>query len=185
MPEAGFDGILAPPVTQSALYQQVSHLIPTPYSNLAGFEDTQTVQVAAVVAPPVDQPGKLILLVEDYVNNQRVALAYLKKLGYAAHVVEDGQSAVDAITRQGHPYQLVLMDWHLPGMDGLQATELIREHEAKTQRHIPIIGMTANAVKGDRERCLAAGMDDYISKPMRREELGRLLKQWYVESNGA
>ncbi|MFN8442644.1 MAG: substrate-binding domain-containing protein [Caldilineaceae bacterium] len=177
--DAGFKGILHPPITQSALHQHIMHFLPRPYAGLLGCDETQTAQVAIV--DPLNR-GKLILLVEDYINNQRVTLAYLRKLGYAAHVVEDGQAAVDAILSQGHLYQLVLMDWNLPILDGLQATEAIREHEKQNHQHIPIVGMTANALKGDRERCLAAGMDDYISKPVQREELGRVLNRWLVES---
>ncbi|MBX3014100.1 MAG: substrate-binding domain-containing protein [Caldilineaceae bacterium] len=120
----------------------------------------------------------LVLVAEDYTNNQRVAVAHLQKLGYTAHVVENGQAAVEAITQEAGRYGLVLMDWQMPIMDGLAATQAIRQAEVKTQRHIPIIGMTANAIKGDRERCLAAGMDDYLSKPIRRDELQRILAQW-------
>jgi CheY-like chemotaxis protein len=129
-------------------------------------------------AATAEENARLVLVVEDYPNNQRVALAHLKKLGFAAHVVENGQEAVDAVTRSRNLYQLVLMDWQMPVMDGLEATRQIRQTEAVNGAHIPIIGMTANAIKGDLERCLAAGMDDYISKPVKREDLQRVLQQW-------
>ena len=115
---------------------------------------------------------------DDYENNQRVALAHLKKLGYAAHVVENGRAAVETIAHNGERYALVLMDWQMPVMDGLEATRLIRQLELPRGEHIPIIGMTANALKDDRERCLAAGMDGYLSKPVRREDLRSVLNTW-------
>ncbi len=124
-----------------------------------------------------DAPAQ-ILVVEDYRNNQLVVLAHLKKLGYHAEIAENGQVAVDKLTAQSGQYQLVLMDWQMPIMDGLEATRRIRTMESTGSQHIPIIGMTANAIKGDRERCLAAGMDDYLSKPLKREELHRVLSTW-------
>lgn len=176
---AGFTAVLGWPVTQSALYNQLiqplaQELADLQQNNLspAAMEEESSLLTAGA------DGAKLVLVVEDYANNQRVALAHLKKLGYAAHVVENGREAVDAVTRNGTLYQLVLMDWQMPIMDGLEATQCIRHTEAQRGGHIAIIGMTANAIKGDRERCLAAGMDDYISKPVKREELHRVLTQW-------
>jgi signal transduction histidine kinase/ActR/RegA family two-component response regulator len=128
--------------------------------------------------PTVGDAPAQILVVEDYRNNQLVVLAHLKKLGYQAEIAENGQVAVDKLTTNREQYQLVLMDWQMPVMDGLEATRCIRTMESAGDQHIPIIGMTANAIKGDRERCLAAGMDDYLSKPLKREELYRILSTW-------
>jgi CheY-like chemotaxis protein len=130
-------------------------------------------------------PAKLVLLVEDHENNQRVALARLRRLGYAAHVVENGLEAVQAIAQGADLYAAVLMDWQMPVMDGIEATQRIRALERQTRQHIPIIGMTANAMKGDREKCLAAGMDDYMSKPLSLPDLNRVLEQWtaHVKEN--
>lgn len=119
----------------------------------------------------------LLLLVEDHKNNQRVALAGLRRLGYLAHVVENGQEAVNRLQDSSNHYAAVLMDWHMPEMDGIEATKQIRRLRDPV-RHIPIIGMTANAMKGDRERCLEAGMDDYLSKPVGIHELQQILKRW-------
>lgn len=126
-------------------------------------------------APPKHNP---ILIVEDYPNNQRVALAHLRKLGYDADLASNGQEAVTVLLESEHAYELVLMDWHMPELDGLEATRIIRSHEEKTGAHIPIIGVTANAINGDKEKCFEAGMDDYMSKPITREALKQALQKW-------
>ncbi|MFN8495812.1 MAG: ATP-binding protein [Caldilineaceae bacterium] len=176
--EAGFNTIFQKPITEAAFVHHLSPMLEQnqwPSTNV-----TPASRPDASPAQPVHQPtvAGLILLVEDYANNQLVVLAHLKKMGYAAQVVENGQEAVDTMIKNGANYQLILMDWQMPVMDGLEATRLIRQHEAQTGRHIPIIGMTANAIKGDRERCLEAGMDDYLSKPIRRDDLKRVLAEW-------
>jgi signal transduction histidine kinase/DNA-binding response OmpR family regulator len=118
-----------------------------------------------------------ILLVEDNVNNQKLALLVLKRLGYRAGVAANGNQAVDALQRQA--YDVVLMDVQMPGMDGLEATRRIRERQPGAERPW-IIAMTANAMQGDRETCLDAGMNDYVSKPIRIEKVVAALKQaWY------
>jgi PAS domain S-box-containing protein len=110
-----------------------------------------------------------VLLAEDNVVNQRLAVRLLEKAGHAVTVVGNGRDAVAAAERQ--PFDLVLMDVQMPEMGGFEATAAIREREKAGGGHVPIVAMTAHAMKGDRERCLAAGMDDYVSKPVRAEEL--------------
>src|SRR4029078_235538 len=115
-----------------------------------------------VAATELSQPLR-ILLAEDNVINQKVALLILNKLGYEADIAANGLEVLDALQRQ--PYDLILMDVQMPEMDGLDATRQIRRTDSLGQQP-HIVAMTANAMQGDRAQCLAAGMDDYISKPM-------------------
>jgi CheY-like chemotaxis protein len=110
-----------------------------------------------------------VLLAEDTPVNQTLALRILEKQGHSVHVVENGQAALQALAQQ--PFDLVLMDVQMPVMDGLEATAAIRMREQTSGAHLPILAMTAHAMPGDRERCLAAGMDDYVAKPMQPAEL--------------
>jgi CheY-like chemotaxis protein len=116
-----------------------------------------------------------ILLVEDNVVNQRVASRMLQRLGLQADVASNGVEAVSAVEAQ--EYALVLMDCQMPEMDGYQAAGAIRRLST-IARNVPIVAMTANAMQGDRERCLAAGMDDYMTKPLTLDALQGMLKNW-------
>jgi CheY-like chemotaxis protein len=117
-----------------------------------------------------------ILLVEDNVVNQKLAAKMLENRGHHVHIASNGQKAIDALTREC--YDLVLMDIQMPEMDGLEATGRIREREKQEGSHIPIVAMTAHAMKGDKERCLAAGMDDYLSKPIIASDLFDMIDRW-------
>lgn len=118
---------------------------------------------------------KLVLVVEDNVVNQQVALLELQYLGMRADAVGNGNEAIEAISNI--KYDLVLMDCQMPEMDGFTATKKIRELQSSV-KSTPIIAMTAQAMEGDRERCLEAGMNDYISKPIDRETLATVLRRW-------
>ena len=145
------------------------------------------------VAESARRSGR-ILLVEDNPTNQKVALAMLQKLGWRADVAANGLEAIRAVKHIA--YDLVLMDCQMPEMDGFDATRSIRELEAGSSplaaghpgasasrlehraSRLPIIAMTANSMQGDRERCLEAGMDDYISKPVQPEDLAGKINRW-------
>jgi CheY-like chemotaxis protein/HPt (histidine-containing phosphotransfer) domain-containing protein len=113
---------------------------------------------------------------EDNLINQQVAIRLLERMGCGVTVVNNGREVLDILTQ--NPYDLVLMDCQMPDMDGFAATAAIRTREVQSGGHLPIVAMTAHAMQGARERCLAAGMDDYISKPVAAEELQRMLQKW-------
>jgi signal transduction histidine kinase/DNA-binding response OmpR family regulator/HPt (histidine-containing phosphotransfer) domain-containing protein len=117
-----------------------------------------------------------ILLVDDTGVNQKVALTMLRRCGCLADAASNGREALDLMEKHG--YDLVFMDCQMPVMDGFSAAREQREREAATGRHLPIIAMTAHAMNGDRERCLQAGMDDYVAKPVSRETLEQALARW-------
>ncbi|MEM9055847.1 MAG: ATP-binding protein [Pseudomonadota bacterium] len=115
-----------------------------------------------------------LLLVEDNAVNRKVAVAMLEQLGHAVTVAESGEAAIAAVER--HRFDLILMDCQMPGMDGLEATRRLRASGSATD--VPIVALTANAMTGDRERCLEAGMSDYMSKPFRSDDLRQMLARW-------
>jgi CheY-like chemotaxis protein len=110
-----------------------------------------------------------LLLVEDNLVNQRLAVRLLEKRGHTVVVASNGREALDVLARES--FDVVLMDVQMPEMDGFEATSILRRKEQPTGRRTPVVAMTAHAMKGDRERCLGAGMDDYLSKPLQPEEL--------------
>ena len=116
------------------------------------------------------------MVAEDNPVNQKLIVRLLEKLGHQADVAANGLEAVEAISQLG--YSIVLMDCQMPEMDGFEATAEIRKRDEQDGIHTPVIAVTAHAMKGDRERCLAAGMDDYVSKPVRSEDLKAALDRW-------
>jgi CheY-like chemotaxis protein len=185
LPLIMFTGSARREITESAAYQAVQFatflnkpLKPSQlYDTLVGLFSEQPTRVArrrdtsseSLFDAQMGQRLPLrLLLAEDHPTNQKLALTILARLGYRADVAANGLEAVDALKRQ--PYDVVLMDMQMPEMDGLEATRHIRQIWPGEQGP-RIIAMTANAMQGDREACLAAGMDDYVSKPIRVEEL--------------
>jgi PAS domain S-box-containing protein len=165
--QAGFDAFLTKPVKRNVLHRLLVRLFETPGEHPAA--------VAQAPEAPVAGQRWRVLVAEDNPTNQKVAVSMLKRLGYRADTVANGREALKAL--QMIPYDLMLMDVQMPEMDGLEATRRFRALEIGTGRHLPIIAMTAHASTADRDRCLAAGMDDFVTKPVQRETLGRKLAE--------
>jgi signal transduction histidine kinase/DNA-binding response OmpR family regulator len=168
---AGFDAYLHKPVRASVLYDVIA-------AALGGVRigSAPAMVTSGVLAEARSRGRAHVLVVEDNLVNQKVAARMLEKLGYRVDVVAAGREAVEAVL--GNGYAAALMDCQMPEMDGFEATIEIRRRERKTGRHTPIIAMTAGAMEGDREKCLAAGMDDYLAKPIGSGDLAAMLKRW-------
>jgi len=171
---AGIDDCLTKPVKQSALFDAIA-------SSLSGAMLREPEPAERRAAVPVRGDVRL-LVAEDNPVNQKVALRQLEKLGFAADAVANGVEAVEAVSRTD--YALVLMDVQMPEMDGFAASREIRRREDEGM-HVPIVALTANAMAGDRERCLAAGMDDYLSKPIVEADLARVLDRFLAGASAA
>ena len=122
-----------------------------------------------------------ILLVEDNLLNQKVVLFNLRKKNYNVTAVINGKEAVEVYL--SNKFDLILMDIMLPEMDGYEITKFIRENEKKTKEHVPIIALTANALENDRDKCINAGMDDYLAKPFTAQELYTVMDKFLVKEN--
>jgi two-component system sensor histidine kinase/response regulator len=170
----GFSAYLTKPVKQSQLYDCLATVLG------GGVPPVKTEETALVTRHTLSEARRQkvrILLAEDNATNQQVALGILGKLGFHADVVTDGWAAVQALEKID--YDIVFMDVQMPVMDGYEATSRIRDLSSPIRkRRVPIIAMTAHAMKGDRERCLEAGMDDYISKPIVPQAIAEALDKW-------
>jgi CheY-like chemotaxis protein len=184
--EIGYAAYLTKPVRQARLLETITRIMLDAESSKRNSapepvqKATQPTQMLAPLAHPSPAQSQLplILLVEDQADNQIVARQQLHRLGYKADIVQNGEEALARLAQPEHPYRLVLMDCQMPGLDGLEATRQLREREQTRGGHIPVVAMTAQAMKGDRERCIAVGMDDYISKPVRMDDLSRVIALW-------
>lgn len=173
--EAGYSAFLKKPVKQSRLFDCIMTVLQG-RSVLSNVSDEKIKQAASEADNLAAGSRKPILLAEDNPVNQKVALHQLRELGFITHIVASGREAIEAVERNN--YELVLMDCQMPGMDGMQATQEIRHLESGQGRHVPIIALTAHAIQGDRDRCIKAGMDDYISKPVTLRKLKSILAKW-------
>ncbi len=162
--ELGVATYLVKPVSQSELLDAILNTL-----GKHGQPAPGTATASGTPELPRARRALRVLLAEDNPINRELAMTLLEKLGHTVVSAHNGRQALAAVAQ--HPLDLVLMDVQMPEMDGLEAATRIRELEQGTDRHLPIIALTANAMKGDREQCLAAGMDDYVTKPIRRPEL--------------
>jgi signal transduction histidine kinase/DNA-binding response OmpR family regulator len=172
--DVGFDAFLTKPARREILFKTIEKLLGTDEPAETGPASKESFITQYSVREEIKQSVR-ILLAEDNPVNQKLAVLILNKAGYKVEVVNNGRKAVEAFT--GHPenFDLILMDIQMPEMDGLAAT---RELRAKGFIGIPIIAMTANAMKGDKEICLDAGMNDYITKPVKREIIFEIIEKW-------
>jgi len=174
----GFAAYLTKPVRQSQFYDCLATVL-GPNQPPAGPRRRSIVTRHSLSE---DQRCRArILVVEDNPTNQKVAVGILKKLGYRPDLAADGRQALEALRRQD--YRLVLMDCQMPGLDGYEATRMIRSGAAEViNPRVPIVAMTAHAMAGEREKCLAAGMDDYVSKPIDPQTLADTIARWLQAS---
>jgi signal transduction histidine kinase/DNA-binding response OmpR family regulator len=184
---SGVDAYLVKPVKQSRLFDCLVNVL-----GRAAAEHVFTAPSSDVPAAQVQDDMAIarqtrILLAEDNIVNQKVAIAQLKGLGFTADAVANGHEVLSALKQV--PYDIILMDCQMPEMDGYEASRTIRQAERSATNSwkapMHIIAMTANAMTGDREKCLAAGMDDYLSKPVRKAELRSALMKWLLPAKGA
>jgi signal transduction histidine kinase/CheY-like chemotaxis protein len=169
--QSGMAGYLTKPILQRELLEAISEVFSKPDFQ---WQKADAKPQAQPEIAPTGQNGLRILLAEDNKVNQALAIKMLEKRGYSVTVAGDGKQAVEAYQKQA--FDLILMDVQMPEMNGFEATARIRQQEKVNNRHIPIIAMTARAMKEDREECLAAGMDAYVSKPFRIDELVEVIQ---------
>ena len=173
--ELGIARYLRKPIATAELQEAIKTALghrPLPASRQASISSSLTMGPARKLT---------ILLAEDNVVNQRVAVGMLERRGHIVSVADNGEDALAALAVQR--FDIVLMDVQMPKLDGIQATAAIRQTELGSGRHIPIVAMTAHAMKGDRERCLAAGMDDYLAKPINANSLRDMIERWTSEAS--
>ncbi len=186
MKSTGIAESLAKPVRQSNLYDCLATLA-SQSARASGVPGALELEVSSAEALPLNQPPHVersavrILLAEDSSVNRKVALSQLSRLGYEADAVVNGAEVLKVLATT--EYDIVLMDCQMPEIDGYEATGWIRQQEERGSHRTAIIAMTAHALEGDREKCIDAGMDDYLAKPIKAEKLQKMLERWKPENN--
>ena len=169
---AGISACVTKPIKQSMLFDAIAKVL-APHERPAAV---------AQETPKAQMSGAHVLLAEDHAVNRKVALRQLERFGIHADTAENGREAIEAARKK--PYDIIFMDCQMPEMDGFEATQEIRQIEGSS-RHTPIVALTANALAGDRQRCIDAGMDDYLSKPVSESEFERVLQKWIARADDA
>src|SRR5579885_203970 len=174
--KSGCSAFLSKPIKQSALFDCLTRLAAAAEPAAAVSEEEAPSSAEREAPPTAVGNGQLVLVAEDNPINQELIAQQLKRLQFAAEIVSNGEEALAAFERLR--CALVIMDCQMPKMDGFRCTKHIRELEARRGGHTPIIALTADTMEGDREQCLSAGMDDYISKPVTLDKLAAVLARW-------
>jgi CheY-like chemotaxis protein len=176
--EAGFDGFLSKPVQREKLFQMLDRVMGEKKDEGEKHDMIREEIVTQYSVREEMKHSMRILLAEDNPVNQKLANIMLTKAGYKVEVANNGREAFEKYTAAPEDFDLIFMDIQMPEMDGLEATKAIREKGFDT---IPIVAMTAHALKGDKEKCLDVGMNDYISKPIKRELVFEVLEKWVLK----
>ncbi|MCP4716433.1 MAG: PAS domain S-box protein [Deltaproteobacteria bacterium] len=196
--ESGFRGFLPKPINRLKLFKMIERLLAEASNEGLPAKAEEAKIITQYSIREEAKHSVSILLAEDNPVNQKLAVKLLTKAGYQVEVAGNGQEALTSYTNASDSYDMILMDVQMPKMDGLETTQRIRslESEARSQneninderrttnhglRRIPIVAMTANAMKGDREKCIASGMDDYITKPIKREIVFKIISKWVID----
>ena len=192
--EAGFDGFLSKPVHREKLFQMLERILSDEdgTTQISKSKNKDSIVTQYTIREEMKHSIS-ILLAEDNLVNQKLAKLMLTKAGYRVEVANNGKEAVEKYTASPGDFDLIFMDIQMPEMDGMQATQEIRNRESQTKNkkddkfkiqnsklRVPIVAMTAHAMQGDREKCLEAGMDDYISKPIKRELVFKVIEKWVL-----
>jgi two-component system sensor histidine kinase/response regulator len=186
---SGFDGFLSKPIRREKLFQMLERIIGEGQEKGKEHEKAREKILTQYSVQEDRKHSVSILLAEDHPTNQRLAQIMLTKAGYQVEVANNGKEAVEKYTASPEDFDLIFMDVQMPEMDGMEATKTIRGYEKRFPAsnrespetlHIPIVAMTAHAMKGDKEKCLEKGMDDYITKPIKREIVFDILKKWVL-----
>jgi two-component system, sensor histidine kinase and response regulator len=182
---AGILRCVSKPIRQSELFDVISSALVSSSrvtssqvtsAPISGANETQIEMPTRPAVGANVAPRGRVLLAEDNVINQQVAQAMLANLGFSVEIANNGEEALARLQTQA--FDIVLMDCHMPVMDGYQATAALRQHELTGDRRLPVVALTANAMLGDREQCIAVGMDDYLAKPYTRAQLEQVLNRW-------
>ena len=185
--DAGFNGFLSKPIRREKLFQMMERILNEEDESIQNPKFKTKDSIVTQYSIREDMKHSVhILLVEDNSVNQKLAKIMLTKAGYQVEIANNGKEAVEKYAASPRDFDLIFMDIQMPEMDGMEATEEIRNwenemHSGNVKKfRIPIVAMTAHAMKGDREKCIEGNMEDYISKPIKRELVFKAVEKWVL-----